>query len=138
MSKGQRRKKSEGLPKVRGVALGRVIAARRLESVSQPGAKVVVEIGAPRKPRGRDDCFCPFRITGVGDGVTRAAYGVDAVQALQLVMHAIGSVLAGQPDLRFFENEDLGFPGPEDLLILSEAKKRRTPLPRQDGPAHEN
>jgi len=129
--KGQRPKgKGHPLPRVRGVALGSVIAVRRLESVGHPGLKIMVEIGKPRKSRGRDDYFCPYRISGVGDEVVRAAYGVDAIQALQLVMHAIGSTLPRQHDLRFFDNEDLGFPGPEDLHILSEAKKRRTPSPR--------
>lgn len=127
-----RQKEGPGLPKVRGVALGSVIAARRLESTTERGSAVTVEIGRPRKPRGRDDYFCPYRIRGTGDEAVRAAYGVDAIQALQLVMHAIGSALAGRHDLRFLGNEDLGFPSPEELLLLSEARKRKASSPRQE------
>jgi hypothetical protein len=127
MPRKEKSTKPEKLPKVQGVAMGKVIAIRQLESATRPEARIVVEIGAPRRPRGRDDFFCPYRIRGAGDETTRAAYGVDAVQALQLVMHAIGSELARHGDLRFFEDEDLGFPQPEDLLILAEAKRRRGP-----------
>lgn len=120
-------KSPKSLPKVQGVALGKVIATRHLASAIHPKAKIVVEIGAPRRPRGREDYFCPYRIRGIGGEVTRAAYGVDAVQALQLVMRAIGAELAGHADLRFFEDEDLGFPHPENLLVRGEAKKGKGP-----------
>jgi len=91
-----------------------------------------VEIGRPRKSRGRDEYYCPYRIRGVGDEGVRAAYGVDSIQSLQLVMHAVGSALAARKDLRFFGNEDPGFPKPEDLLLLSEAKRRKASSPQQD------
>jgi hypothetical protein len=124
--------KGPHIPKVHGMALGQVIAARRLESATEPDVAVILEIGKPRKSRGRDDYFCPYRIRGSSDEVVRAAYGVDAVQALQLVMHAVGSTLARRRDLRFLGNEDLGFPGPEDLRMLAEAKKRQKPVPDQE------
>lgn len=127
----RRQKRGTTVPKVSGVALGTVIAARRLDLASGRGSVVTVEIGKPRKPRGRDDYFCPYRIRGTGDEVVRAAYGADAIQSLQLVMHAIGSALAGRNDLRFFGNEDLGFPSPEDLFLLSELKKRKASSPQQ-------
>lgn len=96
------------------MALGKVIAVRRFESTTEPRATITVQIGAPRKTRGQDDFFCPYRTNGLGDDKVRAAYGVDAVQALQLVMRAIGATLARRPDLRWFEGEDLGFPHPDD------------------------
>lgn len=98
------------------MAIGRIVAVRRLESGTDPRVAVTVEIGAPRKTRGQDDCFCPYRILGSGDATVRAAYGVDAVQALQLVMRAIGAALAKLPDLRWLDGEDLGFPDPGEML----------------------
>lgn len=98
------------------MAIGRVIAVRRLESATEPRVTVTVQIGAPRKTRGQDDFFCPYRILGSGDGKVRAAYGVDAVQALQLAMRAIGAALAKTPDLRWFHGADLGFPHPDEML----------------------
>jgi hypothetical protein len=92
------------------MAVGRVIASRRLESATAPGAVVTVQVGAPRKTRGREEYFCPYRVRGLGDETVRAAYGVDALQALQLVMPAIGSALTRWPDLRWLDGVDLGFP----------------------------
>ncbi len=85
---------------------------RRLESVTDPDLLVCVEIGKPRKTRGVDAYVCPYRVRGLGDDIVRAVYGVDAVQALELVMRAIGSQIANRTELRFLGNKDLGFPQP--------------------------
>ena len=74
-------------------------------------------IGQPRRYRGgHPDYYCPFKIEGF-DGRIRYASGVDAVQALQLVMKAIGSELAtSKRILRWNAGQqvgDLGFPGLE-------------------------
>jgi uncharacterized protein DUF6968 len=118
------------LPKVRGVVMGKVIAARRLESATDPDLVVTVQVGAPRKTRGQDDYFCPYRVTGIGDDESRAAYGVDAFQALQLVMQAIGSALARRPDLRWYGEAELGFPRPVDVLATRARRSRLTRAPR--------
>jgi hypothetical protein len=133
MTKAKRRPRRSGrktiaLPKVRGVVMGKVIAVRRLES-AQHAVPVTVEIGMPRRARGHDDYFCPYRVKGIGNEVVRAAYGVDAVQALQLVMHAIGSALAKHADLRWVGNKDLGLPHPEDLDALKSVRAGRRGSP---------
>ncbi|WP_437650290.1 DUF6968 family protein [Sorangium sp. So ce362] len=59
------------------------IAERRLSVVGEPGRVVTVTIGKPmRKPSG--DWACPVDIQGLQEAVRDSAYGVDAVQALQL------------------------------------------------------
>src|SRR6266496_2248480 len=82
------------------VKLGRVIARRRLTRGRGPRGVAVVEIGRARKNKGRDEYYCPYRITGVGDEKVRAAYGVDAVQAMQLVSKAVAAELFRYPDLK--------------------------------------
>ena len=120
-----RQPRTPGHPRVRGVPLGRIIATRLLGRDGARGQEVIVEVGAPRMTPGREEAYCPYRILGLGDEVVRAAYGVDAVQALQLVMHDLGSALARHRELRFHGNSDLGFPDPEDLLTLAVAKQQR-------------
>ncbi|WP_437508345.1 DUF6968 family protein [Sorangium sp. So ce1099] len=59
------------------------IAERRLSVVGEPGRMVTVTIGKPMlKPSG--DWACPVDIQGIPDPARDSAYGVDAVQALQL------------------------------------------------------
>jgi hypothetical protein len=135
MTKEKRRprrsdRKTIALPKVRDVVMGKVIAARRLES-ARNAVPVTVEIGMPRRARGHDDYLCPYRVKGIGDEVVRASYGVDAVQALELVMYAIGSTLAKHAHLRWFGDKNLGLPHPEDLFALQRARARRRGSPRR-------
>ena len=115
-----RKRRTTTPPKVVGMAIGKVIAVRHLQSATGPRVTATVQIGAPRKTRGQDDYHCPYRIVGLGDAKVRAAYGVDAVQALQLVMRAIGSALWKLRDLRWFDGEDLGFPHPDEMLAAPE------------------
>ena len=53
--------------------------------------------------------YCPYRVRGLGDEATRAAHGVDAVQALQLAEQAIAATLDREPRLRWL-GRDHGFP----------------------------
>ena len=82
----------------------------------------VVEIGQPRKTRGHDEYHCPYRIIGVGDGTVRAAYGVDAVQAVQLVSKAIAAELFRYPDLKWLGMSDNGFPPADKSLPMEWAR----------------
>jgi uncharacterized protein (DUF302 family) len=105
--------------------IGDVIAERRLSVVGLPELKVIIQLGKPRDAEelfkdGKEaaDAFCPFRILGVGDEHIHYAIGIDAIQALQLVMKAITAeiaVLSKQYEytFRWFDDSggDLGFPG---------------------------
>jgi len=102
------------------VELGEVIATRVLHLIEGEGPsveEVVVKIGKPVPfPDGRH-YICPFQITGMGDEETRYAAGIDAVQALQLVMIPIGGYLVrlnqscgGRLRWDGDEHGDLGFP----------------------------
>jgi hypothetical protein len=76
-----------------------VIGRRELQLMNADGSEseVIVEIGRPRRfedaDEGQEDCYAPYRISGGGICVELYAGGVDAVQALQLVMRIVGSDL---------------------------------------------
>ncbi len=103
--------------------LGEVIAERRLTVVGAANATVVVRLGKPRplielfEDDKNGDMYCPYLIVGVADEKIRYAAGIDAIQALQLVMLAVGAELKHIQDddglqLRWEGSEygDLGFP----------------------------
>ncbi len=48
------KRKRQAPPKVRGVAIGQVIAVRQLKSIGKRGATLTIEIGKPWKSRGRN------------------------------------------------------------------------------------
>lgn len=91
--------------------LGDVIAERELE-VEGTG-RAIVRIGRPTAdPREGGDWRCPFQIIGLGDEAVHEAFGVDAVQALQLCLQMIDIHLGEQRkkyDLIWLDGEDLGF-----------------------------
>ena len=99
------------------IDLGEVIAERRLEwtGADAPAEGVVVRIGKPvRDPLPGGDWLCPVQVVGLGDERVRAAFGVDAVQALVLSLQMIDADLhAGQRRaggrLHWLEQPDLGF-----------------------------
>lgn len=100
--------------------LGEIIAERRLSSKAEDGltGEVLVLLGKPRPfpdaPYG--DYYCPYQISGVGSEKVSGAGGVDAFQAMQLAMVAIGSTLeylqkTYKVDLTWNDGStDLGFP----------------------------
>lgn len=92
-------------------ALGDVIAERELEIDGTAGA--VVRIGRPAPDlREGGDWRCPFQIVGLGDEAVHEAFGVDAVQALQLCFQMIDIHLAsarGAREITWLGSEDLGF-----------------------------
>ncbi|WP_437602980.1 hypothetical protein WMF28_15260 [Sorangium sp. So ce590] len=88
------------------------IAERRLSVVGEPGRVVTVTIGKPmRKPSG--DWACPVDIQGLQEAVRDSAYGVDAVQALQLAFETARQSLknSGLP-VTWCDGEpgEMGFP----------------------------
>jgi Domain of unknown function (DUF6968) len=72
--------------------LGDVIAVRELFLVENR-RPVFVKLGKPRQFPDSSDYYVPFQITGAGSEKIRYAGGVDAIQALQLVMKMIGIYL---------------------------------------------
>lgn len=76
-----------------------------------------MEIGQPTQTR-RHEYRCPFRIVGVGDDTVRAAYGVDAVQAMQLVSQAVGAELFRHPHLGWLGLKGNGFPAADRSLPM--------------------
>jgi hypothetical protein len=89
------------------------IAVRRLKAGDE---EVVVTIGRPSCSM-EDDFSCPYRIVFLGRVKEGYVYGVDAVQALQLVMSRIGvelmhlKVPSGAPLV--WLDDGIGFPCPE-------------------------
>lgn len=101
--------------------VGEVIANRilHLEVAGGSESAITVRIGRPQCfPEPPDDYFVPYQIAGIGAERVHYAAGVDAVQALQLVMQMIGADLvalsresAGVICWEAGQNEhDLGFP----------------------------
>jgi hypothetical protein len=92
-------------------ALGDVIAERELEVAG--AARAVVRIGRPT-PDAQEggDWRCPFQIVGLADDAVHEAFGLDAVQAIQLCFQMIDIYLAserGARDITWLGSEDLGF-----------------------------
>src|SRR6266705_4998389 len=76
--------------------VGEVIATRILHLQEADGSErtITVRIGRPQSfPEPPDDYFVPYQIVGIGAERVCFAAGVDAVQALQLVMPMIGADL---------------------------------------------
>jgi hypothetical protein len=102
--------------------IGEVIAERTYSvSGSPPGSGgVIVLLGQPEKLPDSTDYYCPFLIAGLEPAKVRCAYGIDAFQAIQLAMTAIGAFLTSLNEsegskLRWEGDQDghLGFPLPD-------------------------
>ena len=88
--------------------IGKIIARRELTRVKSK-LRVVVEVGAPRQ-RAEAEWACPYRIRGLRLRGIKHAYGVDPMQALQLVQQAIWRDLKPyERDLRWFGQRGSGF-----------------------------
>ena len=80
-------------------SLGTVIATRELDLKDADGDRpVIVRIGMPQPTDDEHDYYCPFEIDGLGDRTVRRAIGIDAVQALQLAIMMIGSILTASDE----------------------------------------
>ena len=99
------------------------ILAERILDISD-GGKVTVIVGIPQKHG--DDSVCIYKIVGIGDECVRHAMGIDALQALQLALKAIGTDLYTSEEAKAgvlsWEGElvkgDLGFPVPDIIKDL--------------------
>jgi hypothetical protein len=100
------------------MSLGEIIAVRVLHRTVNGGAPddVIVRLGKPQPaPEGRGYAT-PFEIDGLDSLIAQSAFGVDAVQSLQLAFLMIGADLdfhRQQPGVElYFElpGDDLGFP----------------------------
>ena len=95
------------------------IAHRTLTLTSDPSRIVEVAIGRPhQEPEG--EWTVRYQITGLERDRSFKACALDGIQALQLVMLAIGGTLCGSEEykqnlLRWEGSVDLGFPVPESL-----------------------
>jgi hypothetical protein len=105
--------------------LGTVIASRELDLFEKP--RVSIEIGKPEAfPQG-GGYYCPYLISGLGDGAVRHAGGEDSVQALELALKKIGATLYTTPEARAGlltwdcarTAGDLGFPVPDSIRDLA-------------------
>lgn len=68
-----------------------IIGARDLREVESSNL-IRVKVGKPRKARA-GDWVCPFYITGLGGPAKYSAYGIDAIQALQMAFEGIRTEL---------------------------------------------
>ena len=105
------------------INLGTVIAQRRLAVTGDPEANIMVRIGAPQPYPDASPAsyFCPYQITGIGDQKVRRASGVDAVQALEMLVLVLPlelEVLARKhADLRWEHAADAGDFGFSERLL---------------------
>ena len=72
-----------------------MIAERRLTLVSDDGVArdLVVRIGKSERTPGREEFSCECQIVGLDDGQVQRIYGLDAFQAIQLVLNFISALL---------------------------------------------
>jgi hypothetical protein len=96
------------------------IAVRELEARTAAGEvrPVLVRFGRPEPdPLPGGDWRCAFQVTGIGDDGVEHAFGVDAVQALQLAFVAVGARLyaaGARLGITWLGMSDLGFPVPPE------------------------
>jgi hypothetical protein len=107
---------------VRTFELGEVLASRTVRFRLNNGQpiRLAVTVGrpVPDPEAPYQDWFCPFQITGVGDEVVRAVFGVDAMQALILALHTLPT------ELRALARDESGsFPDLDEDLGLTHACK---------------
>jgi uncharacterized protein DUF6968 len=79
-------------------AMGFDIVATRELCLDEEGEsqRVTVNLGRPRMGSAGNWC-CEYQIVGLGDDDVYSVIGVDGVQALDLVLHAIGPALENTP-----------------------------------------
>ena len=103
------------------IDLGQVLASRTVRFQPAVGAAidVVVSLGMPIRDEDGRAWLCPFGISGIRDEPVRAAFGIDAMQALVLALHVLPT------ELRAIAREESGtFPsGDEDLGLTESAKQ---------------
>jgi hypothetical protein len=88
----------------RNVRLGRIIAARRFRLRGRSDRTVELRIGAPRDLPDFD-AYCPVQLVGIGEEKVRPIFGVDTVQALQLAVGLLESLMLQFGDQLLWEGE---------------------------------
>ena len=101
--------------------VGVIIATREIDI--DGNRKVLVTIGTPREFPEGGNYFCPYQISGMGNGRVRYAGGADSVQALELALQVIGTDLYTSAEfkadrLRSEGRRNLGFPVPATISDL--------------------
>jgi len=94
------------------IKLGTVIARRMFDCGEN---NVLLEIGAPYPIDKGPDCWCPYRISGLGSGKVKRIGGVDSMQALYLAMQMAATDLyasdaAREQILTWLGQRNLGLP----------------------------
>lgn len=101
-------------------SVGELIATRTLMLPQDTGAtaEIAILLGKPRQLPNHKDYFCPYQITGAGDGKVRHACGIDSFQALHLALSILGvelevlnKELGGKLRWECDDAGGLGFPG---------------------------
>ena len=101
--------------------LGTVIARRTFDCGEN---NVMLEIGAPYPMNNNQpDCWCPYRISGLGPSTVKRSGGVDAVQALYLALQMAATDLycsdaARQKILQWVGQRNLGLPYSREIADL--------------------
>jgi len=100
--------------------LGTVIARRVFDCGDN---NVMLEIGMPYPIDKGPDCWCPYRITGMGPAIVKRIGGVDGVQALYLALQMAATDLyvsdaARGKSLQWLGSGNLGLPVPKDIADL--------------------
>ena len=100
--------------------LGTVIARRMFDCGEN---NVLLEIGAPYPIDKGPDCWCPYRISGLGAGKVKRIGGVDSMQALYLAMQMAATDLyssdsAREKTLQWLGSGNFGLPVPKDVADL--------------------
>jgi uncharacterized protein DUF6968 len=111
-----------GVAELKLESVGEIIASRRftlLRKGKEP-VEVVVLMGKPEKFPDHTDHYCPYQIKGIGRQKAMAIGGVDAFQAMQLALSAIGVELevinkdsGGRLVWDADDRGELGFPIPD-------------------------
>ena len=100
------------------VKLGAVLASRvvRFQPAAGEAIDAVVRLGMPVADDDGRDWLCPYQISGIRDEPVRAAFGVDAMQALVLALHILPT------ELRALARDESGsFPNSDEDLGLTRA-----------------
>ena len=92
------------------------IAERTLSFAAEPSRRLTVRLAKPDLNRDADEYRCHYEIVGEGVEIARYAAGLDAFQALQCAILAIGAHIVhiertSATDLRWLDG-DAGFPRP--------------------------
>jgi len=91
--------------------LGVIVGQRILRCSRGAKKRLTVRLGTPRKT-GSVEWGCPYQIVGLDGSRVEIAYGIDAIQALQLALAAIHIRFEGRSDCTWKGGDegDAGFP----------------------------